>query len=156
MGISASSRLFLPGMSFALSSEYPSGSAGHSIDTSLPFATGDLTVRACNIFGRIISETKQFSSTPYTILSFGALFQTTRRCQGTALLPFFSFADGISAVCYEFSHCDSRAKGAEGTGKTIGIILGELLETVLDDPAQNNHETLLKIANKIRKGNSQR
>jgi putative nucleotidyltransferase with HDIG domain len=33
-------------------------------------------------------------------------------------------------------------------GKTIGIILGELLETVLDDPAQNTRETLLEIANK--------
>jgi hypothetical protein len=35
-------------------------------------------------------------------------------------------------------------------GKSIGIILGELLETVLDDPAQNNRETLLAIADKIR------
>ena len=34
-------------------------------------------------------------------------------------------------------------------GKTIGIILGELLETVLDDPAQNTRETLLKIAERI-------
>jgi tRNA nucleotidyltransferase (CCA-adding enzyme) len=35
-------------------------------------------------------------------------------------------------------------------GKTIGIILGELLETVLDDPSQNTRDTLLAIANKIR------
>jgi hypothetical protein len=35
-------------------------------------------------------------------------------------------------------------------GKTIGIVLGELLETVLDDPAQNTRETLLAIANKIK------
>jgi putative nucleotidyltransferase with HDIG domain len=34
-------------------------------------------------------------------------------------------------------------------GKIIGIILGELLETVLDDPAQNTRETLLEIAKKI-------
>ncbi|MDR0290833.1 MAG: CCA tRNA nucleotidyltransferase [Treponema sp.] len=34
-------------------------------------------------------------------------------------------------------------------GKTIGIILNELLETVLDDPAQNNRENLLKIAEKL-------
>jgi putative nucleotidyltransferase with HDIG domain len=33
-------------------------------------------------------------------------------------------------------------------GKTIGIILNELLETVLDDPAENTRETLLKIAYK--------
>jgi tRNA nucleotidyltransferase/poly(A) polymerase len=36
-------------------------------------------------------------------------------------------------------------------GKTIGIILDELLETVLDDPAQNNREDLLKIAEKFHK-----
>jgi hypothetical protein len=34
-------------------------------------------------------------------------------------------------------------------GKTMGIILRELLETVLDDPAQNTREKLLKIAGKI-------
>jgi tRNA nucleotidyltransferase/poly(A) polymerase len=34
-------------------------------------------------------------------------------------------------------------------GKTIGIILKELLETVLDDPAQNTRETLLATARKI-------
>jgi len=33
-------------------------------------------------------------------------------------------------------------------GKTLGIILDELLETVLDDPAQNTREALLKIAEK--------
>jgi tRNA nucleotidyltransferase/poly(A) polymerase len=35
-------------------------------------------------------------------------------------------------------------------GKAIGIILKELLETVLDDPAQNTRETLLVIAGKIK------
>ena len=34
-------------------------------------------------------------------------------------------------------------------GKALGIILDQLLETVLDDPAQNNRETLLKIAGKL-------
>jgi tRNA nucleotidyltransferase/poly(A) polymerase len=34
-------------------------------------------------------------------------------------------------------------------GKTLGIILNELLETVLDDPAQNTREALLKIAEKL-------
>jgi putative nucleotidyltransferase with HDIG domain len=34
-------------------------------------------------------------------------------------------------------------------GKTMGIILKELLETVLDDPAQNTKEKLLEIAEKI-------
>ena len=36
------------------------------------------------------------------------------------------------------------------SGKTLGIILNELLETVLDDPAQNSRETLLHIAGKLR------
>ena len=34
-------------------------------------------------------------------------------------------------------------------GKTMGIILKELLETVLDDPAQNTREKLLEIADRI-------
>jgi tRNA nucleotidyltransferase/poly(A) polymerase len=34
-------------------------------------------------------------------------------------------------------------------GKNLGIILNELLETVLDDPAQNTHEDLLHIAEKL-------
>jgi len=37
-------------------------------------------------------------------------------------------------------------------GKTMGIILKELLETTLDDPAQNTREKLLEIAGKIVKG----
>ncbi|GBU27429.1 hypothetical protein R84B8_00959 [Treponema sp. R8-4-B8] len=35
------------------------------------------------------------------------------------------------------------------SGKTMGIILKELLETVLDDPAQNTKEKLLEIAGKM-------
>jgi len=36
-------------------------------------------------------------------------------------------------------------------GKILGVILKELLETVLDDPAQNTREKLLEIAGKIYK-----
>ena len=35
------------------------------------------------------------------------------------------------------------------SGKMLGAVLKELLETVLDDPAQNNREKLLEIAGKI-------
>ncbi|MCL2759265.1 MAG: polynucleotide adenylyltransferase, partial [Treponema sp.] len=35
------------------------------------------------------------------------------------------------------------------SGKMMGIILKELLETVLDDPAQNTREKLLEIAERI-------
>jgi len=45
---------------------------------------------------------------------------------------------------------DLMAIGIE-SGKTMGIILKELLETVLDDPAQNTKEKLLEIAGKIAK-----
>jgi tRNA nucleotidyltransferase/poly(A) polymerase len=34
-------------------------------------------------------------------------------------------------------------------GKTLGVILNELLETALDDPAQNTRDTLLKIAENL-------
>jgi len=37
------------------------------------------------------------------------------------------------------------------SGKTMGIILKELLETVLDDPAQNTKEKLLEIAENLNK-----
>jgi hypothetical protein len=46
------------------------------------------------------------------------------------------------------SGTDLMTIGIEG-GKTMGIILKELLETVLDDPAQNTREKLLEIAGKI-------
>ena len=45
---------------------------------------------------------------------------------------------------------DLMAARIEG-GKTMGIILNELLETVLDDPAQNTKEKLLEIAGNIYK-----
>jgi len=48
------------------------------------------------------------------------------------------------------SGTDLMTIGIEG-GKTMGIILKELLETVLDDPAQNTREKLLEIAGKIYK-----
>jgi len=43
---------------------------------------------------------------------------------------------------------DLMAKGIPG-GKMIGVILKELLETVLDDPAQNTKEKLLEIAARL-------
>ena len=43
---------------------------------------------------------------------------------------------------------DLMAAGIPG-GKTMGAILNELLETVLDDPMQNSRESLLEIAGKL-------
>jgi len=45
---------------------------------------------------------------------------------------------------------DLMSIGIEG-GKTMGIVLTQLLETVLDDPAQNSKEKLLEIAGNIYK-----
>jgi hypothetical protein len=36
-------------------------------------------------------------------------------------------------------------------GKMMGVILKELMETVLDDPTQNTREKLLEIAQKVYK-----
>jgi len=72
------------------------------------------------------------------------------------LLPL---ADRVEKVLNEkqaFSLKDLAVNGRDlidmgiKPGKTIGIILGELLETVLDDPAQNTRETLLEIAGRIK------
>ena len=52
------------------------------------------------------------------------------------------------------SGTDLMTIGIEG-GKTMGIILKELLETVLDDPAQNTREKLLEIASNIAKKRSE-
>ncbi|MCL2214240.1 MAG: HD domain-containing protein [Treponema sp.] len=47
---------------------------------------------------------------------------------------------------------DLMSAGIPG-GKIMGCIFKELLETVLDDPAQNKRETLLEIADRIYKRN---
>ena len=71
------------------------------------------------------------------------------------LLPLADRAEKILEEKQAFSLKDLAVNGDDliemgiPTGKTIGIILGELLETVLDDPAQNTRETLLAIAKQI-------
>jgi len=65
--------------------------------------------------------------------------------------------DGVLAKGNAFSLKDLAVNGndlmEEGIpgGKIMGIILKELLETVLDDPGQNTHENLLEIAKRIYK-----
>jgi len=71
------------------------------------------------------------------------------------LLPLADRAEKILEEKQAFSLKDLAINGSDlieigiKPGKTLGIILGELLETVLDDPAQNTRETLLAIAKKI-------
>lgn len=73
-----------------------------------------------------------------------------------SLVPFKKRIDSILA---EQSALQLRDLNISGTdllnigipkGPVIGRILHELLETVLDDPAQNTRETLLKIADKLK------
>jgi tRNA nucleotidyltransferase/poly(A) polymerase len=62
----------------------------------------------------------------------------------------FAKRDALSLKNLAVSGKDLIAAGVK-PGKHMGIILNELLETVLDDPAQNTREKLLEIAGKINK-----
>ena len=72
-----------------------------------------------------------------------------------SLLPLVSRVDAILAENQAFSRQDLAVSGKDlitigiKPGKYMGIILGELFETVLDDPSMNNREKLLEIAGKI-------
>ena len=72
-----------------------------------------------------------------------------------SLLPLARRVEKALAENHAFSLKDLAVKGSDLTsigikpGKTMGIILRELLESVLDDPAMNNHEDLLKLAEKF-------
>jgi tRNA nucleotidyltransferase/poly(A) polymerase len=72
------------------------------------------------------------------------------------LLPLEDRVEKILNEKHAFSLKDLEVNGNDlidmgiEPGKTIGIILGELLETVLDDPAQNTRGALLAIAERIK------
>jgi putative nucleotidyltransferase with HDIG domain len=82
---------------------------------------------------------------------------TARQPGAEFLLPLKKRVDRILNERGVFSLKDLAVTGNDlieigiKPGKTMGIILGELLETALDDPAQNNREKLLEIAGKIYK-----
>lgn len=69
-----------------------------------------------------------------------------------SLVPFRKRIDAILAEQSALQLKDLKISGNDlidigiPKGPVIGRILNELLETVLDDPAQNNRETLVKIA----------
>jgi putative nucleotidyltransferase with HDIG domain len=71
------------------------------------------------------------------------------------LAPLRSRIDGILARDNALSLRDLAVSGRDlmgigvKSGKHMGIILGELLETVLEDPALNTREKLLEIAGKL-------
>jgi tRNA nucleotidyltransferase/poly(A) polymerase len=72
-----------------------------------------------------------------------------------ALLPLIQRVDKILAGSRAFSLKDLAVSGKDlialgvKPGKHMGIILQELFETVVDDPAMNSREKLLEIAGKI-------
>ncbi|GHT77522.1 HDIG domain-containing protein [Spirochaetia bacterium] len=73
------------------------------------------------------------------------------------LLPLISRVDAILAQSRAFSLKDLAIAGKDlmeigvQPGKRMGIILNELLEAVVDDPALNNREKLLEIACNLNK-----
>jgi hypothetical protein len=77
--------------------------------------------------------------------------------QKDMLLPLVNRIDAIMAESKALSIKDLAVAGKDlmaigiKPGKTMGIILNELLETVLDDPAQNTKEKLLEIAGNLNK-----
>jgi len=73
----------------------------------------------------------------------------------SSLLLLANRVDKVMAKSKALSVKDLAVSGKDlieagiNSGKMMGIILKELLETVLDDPAQNTREKLLEIAQKI-------
>jgi tRNA nucleotidyltransferase/poly(A) polymerase len=71
------------------------------------------------------------------------------------LLPLITRVDTILSQAKALSIKDLALSGKEliahgiSPGKTMGIILNELLETVIDDPGMNTREKLLEIAANI-------
>jgi len=80
---------------------------------------------------------------------------TGKEGDASSLLLLANRVNSILAAGRAFSLKDLAVTGNDlmetgiNPGKTMGIILNELLETVLDDPAQNTREKLLEIAGKI-------
>ncbi|MDR2964641.1 MAG: HD domain-containing protein [Treponema sp.] len=74
------------------------------------------------------------------------------KTQNCSLLQLIDRVDKAILQDQAFTIKDLAVNGSDlikigiPAGKTLGIILKELLETVLDDPKQNTRETLLKIA----------
>ena len=77
------------------------------------------------------------------------------RPQPEYLLPLVRRVDTVLAQNNAFSLKDLAVKGQDliaigvKPGKAMGIILDQLMETVLDDPEQNTREKLLEIAEKL-------
>jgi len=75
--------------------------------------------------------------------------------ESNSLLRLIERVSNVMSAKRAFSLKDLAVNGRDliqigiEPGKTIGIILKELLETALDDPAQNEKERLLEIAGKI-------
>jgi hypothetical protein len=91
-------------------------------------------------------------------LRFADAFGTTGvEPEADFLLPLVNRVEDVLSRNGAFSLKDLAVSGKDliaagiKPGKYMGIILKELLETVLDDPALNTREKLLEIAEKINK-----
>ncbi|GHU61081.1 HDIG domain-containing protein [Spirochaetia bacterium] len=91
----------------------------------------------------------------YALRQCDAYATTGIEPEPSILAPLVSRIDGILARGHSLSLKDLAISGMDliameiAPGKRIGIILGELLETVLDDPELNTREKLLEIAEKL-------
>jgi len=89
--------------------------------------------------------------------AFGTFAFTGKEGDNSALLLLANRVDKVLADSRALSVKDLAVSGNDligigiQSGKKMGIILKELLETVLDDPAQNTRQKLLEIAGKIYK-----
>lgn len=89
-------------------------------------------------------------------LSFADAYGKERRAPDPRFLDELSERiDQVTAEDHAFSTKDLAVDGRDimalgiPQGKVIGIILNELLETVLDDPKENTREHLLEIARNV-------
>jgi tRNA nucleotidyltransferase/poly(A) polymerase len=78
-----------------------------------------------------------------------------QECDNSPLLELVQRVEKVLAQSRALSLKDLAVTGKDlirigvAPGKTMGIILNELLETVLDDPEENTQEKLLEIAGKM-------
>ena len=117
--------------------------------------TGDWTDAAVRRF--IIRAWEENLENLYRLRRADSCAQAGIKPAADSLLPLVSRVDGVLAGSRAFSLKDLAVSGKDliaigvKPGKHMGIILKELFETVVDDPAQNSREKLLEIAGNINK-----
>jgi len=135
---------------------YPNAVAGsvcHLIKEHMFFYTDEWTDAAVRRFIARIGESNLEDI--YCLRRADAYAFTGKESDSVSIQLLADRVNGVLAAGRAFSLKDLAVTGNDlmetgiKPGKTMGIILNELLETVLDDPAQNTREKLLEIAGKI-------